>query len=192
MQRVDDLTAFAKSGRTLDLACGDYKILGAIGVDLGGLTLTGAKSSIDVAASAYNLPFQDEVFDGVICRHFLEHIDTLAVLRELNRVCRKDAELIIDIPNSLYLLIIVRAFLRIEAKPWSGVCPHIHGFGRPEIRNLLRETGFKVVGIEHYTEWRLSKEHLQAFKQLIMRFVDWAFPFFSRHLRVYAVKEVSV
>jgi ubiquinone/menaquinone biosynthesis C-methylase UbiE len=173
----------------LDLACGDYKTLGTLGVDLGSVTLTGSKSSIDVAASAYALPFQNEVFDGVICRHFLEHIDTMRVLNELNRVCKKNAKITIDIPNSLYLFILVRAFLRIEAKPWSGECPHIHIFGRPEIRNLLRETGFKTLMIEHYTEWRLSKERLQQFKQLVMRFVDGAFPFFSRHLRVYAIKE---
>ena len=55
--------------------------------------------STDVLAWGTDLPFDDEVFDGAVCLAVLEHVeDPFAVARELVRVVRGGATIIVDWP----------------------------------------------------------------------------------------------
>ncbi|MCC6503466.1 MAG: class I SAM-dependent methyltransferase [Deltaproteobacteria bacterium] len=48
----------------------------------------------------YNLPYPSDYFDQVFCIQTLEHLkDPEKVLREFDRVCKKDGVIIITIPN---------------------------------------------------------------------------------------------
>jgi len=81
--------------RILDLGCGNRKVPGSIGLDK--LQLDG----VDVVADfERGLPFKNDVFDYVIANHSLEHIrDIIGALREIWRVCKNDATVIIKVPH---------------------------------------------------------------------------------------------
>ena len=45
-------------------------------------------------------PFKDNEFDGVYTSHVLEHLDDLIrVMKELRRICKKGAEILIRVPH---------------------------------------------------------------------------------------------
>ena len=55
--------------------------------------------TVDVVCFGENLPFGDEVFDGVICLNVLEHVrDPFKVVSELLRVVKVGGKVIIDWP----------------------------------------------------------------------------------------------
>jgi SAM-dependent methyltransferase len=45
-------------------------------------------------------PFKDNTFDEIFCSHTLEHVgDLLEVMKEINRICKKNAKVIIRVPH---------------------------------------------------------------------------------------------
>ena len=60
-----------------------------------------SKKYVDLNFSLENIPFEDEVFDVIICNHILEHIpnDTKA-MKELFRVMKKGSFAILQVPFS--------------------------------------------------------------------------------------------
>lgn len=80
------------------------------------LILHGSASAI-LCGDAYNLPFDDEQFDIVICTEVLEHVkDKLGLITEMSRVLKKGGVLYLSFPNFLSL-----------RNVWSD--PHYHLFG---------------------------------------------------------------
>lgn len=74
--------AFAPSRRVLDIGAGDT-CRGSIGLDLRPAT------GVDVIGNGLELPFQNGVFDAVICYHLMEHLtpeQNQALLAEVARV----------------------------------------------------------------------------------------------------------
>ncbi|MCI5221384.1 MAG: class I SAM-dependent methyltransferase [Candidatus Electrothrix sp. AR4] len=58
-----------------------------------------ATQSPDIQADAASLPFMDASFDGVVCAEVLEHIRRPGnVLKEVHRVLRSDATLLLTVP----------------------------------------------------------------------------------------------
>ncbi len=78
----------------LDLGCGDRKKKGHFGIDKHYF------SDIDVIADIdKGLPLKDDVVDGVYSNYFLEHVaDVVSVFREIYRVCKKDARVVLTVP----------------------------------------------------------------------------------------------
>lgn len=82
--------------RTLDLGCGTSKESGAIGVDIS------LRSHADVIADfrSPHLPFRTSSVERVVMNHLLEHVyDVETFLREVHRIAKPDAEVIIRVPH---------------------------------------------------------------------------------------------
>ena len=48
----------------------------------------------------HNLPFKYNSFDAILARHVLEHVyDIEKTIREIKRVCKKNAEIFIAVPH---------------------------------------------------------------------------------------------
>ncbi|MDD5254371.1 MAG: methyltransferase domain-containing protein [Candidatus Nanoarchaeia archaeon] len=45
------------------------------------------------------LPFKNEEFDEILCKDVLEHVDYVPVLKDLNRILKKNGKLIITVPH---------------------------------------------------------------------------------------------
>lgn len=102
--------------RVLDVACGSGEWLlacsrrGAIpyGVDLSRKAIEACQSKMAngtfFAQPAETLPFENEQFDIISCLGALEHfVDPRLALREMVRVAKKDAKVLILVPNADFL-----------------------------------------------------------------------------------------
>ena len=96
----------ALHGKLLDIGCGNRpytkylpNVMCYTGVDMPG-SMHGPKHA-DVLASALALPFADASFDSLLCTEVLEHLrDPVAALREMARVARPGARLLLTVPLS--------------------------------------------------------------------------------------------
>ncbi len=100
----------------LDVACGVGEWLGACarnncsvsGVDLSAKAIGICKERLPqgdfYAQPAETLPFDDDSFDVVTCLGSLEHfVDPVSSLKEMARVARADAKIVILVPNKDFL-----------------------------------------------------------------------------------------
>jgi ubiquinone/menaquinone biosynthesis C-methylase UbiE len=94
----------------LEVGCGAGNVLQKLptghkhGIDLSFSLLMKSKKRLNggilALANAENLPFSDNTFSRVICTEVLEHvIDPKNVIKEMARVARQDAVLVLSIPN---------------------------------------------------------------------------------------------
>lgn len=125
-QKGDDLTKYLK------------KICEVITVDL-------AKNTDIRADLDRGIPVKGNSFDCIVAGEIIEHLyNTEFVLREINRVLKKDGILILSVPNI--------CSLRNRIKVLFGGLPiygakdvHIRDFNLSFIKELLIKSGFKVV-----------------------------------------------
>ena len=83
---MEDETSTVTPKRRLDLACGNNKRAGFIGVDR-----SREETQADVAhdLEVYPWPFPDSYADEVYCSHFIEHVsDLVAFINELWRILK--------------------------------------------------------------------------------------------------------
>src|SRR4030095_15154613 len=83
-------------GRVVDVACGQKKLAGAIGID------SNPRSHADVIhdLGVFPYPFNNDEFEEVLCRHVIEHVpDVLAFVNELHRITRPGGRLKIVTPH---------------------------------------------------------------------------------------------
>lgn len=88
----------------------------------------------------------DESWDVVLCCHVLEHVNDRLALKELNRILRKDGQLIIMVP-------IIEGWDRTYENPTIvskadkelhfGQYDHVRYYGR-DFRYLLKNSGFNL------------------------------------------------
>jgi SAM-dependent methyltransferase len=101
-----------RTDRLLEVGCGEggnLKLLetcaaGAVGVDYSFAKVHWASSHVGngrfVCADARQLPFRNDLFDVILCRDVLHHVeDKRAVVDELVRVCRASGRIVIIEPN---------------------------------------------------------------------------------------------
>lgn len=93
-----------------------------------------AEKKPDVVADAANMPFQDSVFDYVICSEVLEHVpDPRRVLAEIHRVLRPGGKLLATVPFLYWIHADPYDYGRYTDKFWL---------------RQLREQGFDDISIE--------------------------------------------
>lgn len=102
---------------------------------------------------ADSLPFVDDQFDCVVSIDVLEHLDDdQPFLRELGRILRPDGRAIVTVPNGDPRLLANRIKWRV------GMTPEVYGHTRagytvPELRDSVRQAGFKPVNQGGYSRF---------------------------------------
>lgn len=87
--------------KTLDVGCGRNKTEGAIGIDFCGNT----DADVVHDLNTFPWPFSDDIFEKVIMKNVIEHLDSIInVMEEIHRISKDGAEVIITTPHfsSLY------------------------------------------------------------------------------------------
>lgn len=89
-------------------------------------------SPVDVVADGLCLPFRDSVFDGALLKDVIEHVlDAIALLREVGRVCRPGAVIVITTPRA------------VPRAVWDDPT-HIRGFTASALTSALELAGWTV------------------------------------------------
>lgn len=146
----------------LDLGCGDGRfakiVYGKRGIEVG---LDPNPKEIEKArkTQAYKelvisygdkMPFSDQTFNSVLANSVLEHVTCLdSVLKETNRVLKKDGLFVLTVPNPLvsqyqFWSKFIPGYARFKEKLWR----HINYFGEDQWRQRLEKAGFKIEKIE--------------------------------------------
>lgn len=123
----DFIKRYKNDGLVLDIGCGPspYKryFPNRIGLD------TASKDGVDVVATIYELPFENEKFDIILCTEVLEHLNSPeSAIKEIARVLKKEGVLILttrflfplhDVPDDYYRY--TKYGLRYLFKDWEIV-----------------------------------------------------------------------
>jgi SAM-dependent methyltransferase len=107
----------------------------------------------DVKADICNLPFEDNLYDIILCNHVLEHIpDDTKAMQELYRVLKPGGMGIFQIPQDLTRTTTFADDTIVDEKERAkifGQYDHVRIYGR-DYFDKLRSIGFKVIE-EDYT-----------------------------------------
>ncbi len=156
----------AGCGRTLPLLM-KYapKVWYAVGVDLVTPSEKKIRRTPVVRGDLANFPFRDQVFDIVVSRSVIEHLERPAtVFREFNRVLRPRGKLIFTTPNRYYYSCLIAGLIPFSVKGmymrWlfeDDGYDHFPVYYRANtpaaFKRLAREAGFallRVEAIRHY------------------------------------------
>jgi O-antigen biosynthesis protein len=144
-----------RSGRTLDLGCGDGRLTveldadSLVGADVSAVALERARRRLPEARLVElqpdePLPFSDSEFDLVLCAETLEHVrDVQLLLSEARRVLRPGGRLALTTPahgRAAGLAVLMLGFER----RFDPLSPHVRFFSAHSLRRLLLELGFEV------------------------------------------------
>jgi len=114
---------FRKEDTILDLGCGEGFLISMLpevknimGVDISKVALERAKKLLKnkrnvqiQLGDAQNLEFKNESFDKIVCSEVLEHLpNPVNVIKEMNRLVKKDGLAIISVPDEKRLKIIMK------------------------------------------------------------------------------------
>lgn len=94
------------------------------------------------------LPFPDDTFDRIICSEVLEHIpDDTAALRELFRILKPGGRLAATVPTWFPEKVCWALSEEYHAPFVEG--GHVRIFGEPELRQKMRDAGFRPRDSHH-------------------------------------------
>lgn len=128
-----------------------------IGVDINLQSVLKHRLSDTLVGDGQKLPFQDCIFDAILCLEVLEHIHCPEkILKEFYRVLHPEGELIITTPNAFAWWNVIRYWLlgslksrtqRAVYKGYLGAPDHIRFYDPLSLMNILQENGFETVEI---------------------------------------------
>ncbi len=98
-KRLDALVApYASDGRVLEIGSYGRPGYGSYFPNRTGIDIKSGPG-VDVVASVYELPFQDEEFDVVLCMSVLEHLkEPVRAISEMRRCLKRGGRIIISVP----------------------------------------------------------------------------------------------
>ncbi len=158
-KKADSLIpAKKRNGIILDIGCGNfpYFLLNTafrrkIGIDK--IIKNKQKNieiiKIDIEKINY-LPFKDEKIDIVTSLAVFEHIERdkiLKIIKEINRILKKDGILILTTPN-FFSDFILKLLAKLKILSYEEIIEHKKLFSKTELINLLVKGGFDRKKIE--------------------------------------------
>lgn len=176
-----------KGLRVLEIACGTGILVSwlaergahVVGCDISEQALgrarargTGEYAGCDI----HRLPFRDQEFDVVVCCETLEHtLDPDAALRELRRVAKPGASLLLTTPSYLnsYGLYWIYLWLRGRTYGAAGVQPIDHAFFSVAVARRVRRCGFRIRSSEGFGYYLLPARKRLEFIERSPRFRRW-------------------
>lgn len=98
-----------------------------------------------VVCDVHKLPFPNNYFDLIVCYETIEHvIDPFQVFKELQRVAKKDASIIIAMDSGNLLFRIVWFFWEnTKGRVWKGA--HLHPFNHKQLEKLIKKIKFNKI-----------------------------------------------
>lgn len=91
---------------------------------------------------SYNLKLKNSEFDYILCFETLEHVDKPDIfLKEMSRVLKKDGEILITTPNTLWEFV---HWAADRMKIHFGEGPH-RFISRGELKRIMRQANFKII-----------------------------------------------
>lgn len=171
--------------KVLEVGCGNGYYLSLLnrlgidlsltGIDIDELALKDAKKFINdnkvkvIMADASKIPFPGKTFDKIVMSEVIEHVmDEETVLKEVNRVLKKDGILALTTNNIDYPFLwdpvnwILQHFFHTHIKSgfWAGIWnQHDRLYKECHIKQLVKDSGFNVEQIEPLTSWCLPFNH---------------------------------
>jgi len=162
VKRVED--NIGKRGKVVDVGCGNGDFLGlmkskgwqCLGIEISNLMSQHAMQKYGLHVfngelEEANLP-QDSV-DVITFWHSFEHLhDPIRVLRESYRILKKNALIIILVPNiESYEFMILK-----EKWPHLDVPRHLYHWSAKTLANLLKKAEFREIQLFHFTKLTIS------------------------------------
>lgn len=162
-RRIQHLEKFKRTGRLLDVGCGEGLFLEVAkrrgwqtaGTEISGFAAEHAAKAAECEVFHGELPdapFTDGAFDLVTLWHVLEHVrDPLAYLTEARRILAGDGVLVVAVPNLNNIL--MKAVYRLfKGKPLRLYEPdekelHLFHFSSRTVPLCLKKAGFRIVRI---------------------------------------------
>ena len=138
---------YVSDKRVLDIACGDGTYLkqfgnNSLGIDISDPNLIKCQSiGLKVSKADLNsiFPIKDNSFDTVYCSNILEHVDSpMFMLRESNRVLKKDGILVLCVPNEDSIIHWFYDYFEPNGR-------HLYSFSINNLIALMRETDFDII-----------------------------------------------
>lgn len=120
-----------------------------------------------VGGNAFSLPFPDGTFDIVFHQGLLEHFrekEAANLLKENIRVLKKDAILLVDVPQRYHIYTVMKHILIAMDKWFAG---WEREFSIPELEKLLRSLG--VVPYYRYGEWMYPSLMYRVTREALMK-----------------------
>jgi ubiquinone/menaquinone biosynthesis C-methylase UbiE len=158
-------------GRLLDCGCGEGHLLSQVngieyGVDLSDVSLERARErnpDADIRkADICSLPFDDELFEIVICSEVLEHIDNYRkAISEIVRVAKSGGRIIITVPNERNWTIGRLAMLRFPIRTEE----HINSFKYEDIVECVGFAPRKVIYVPLNINYQLALTQIFEFEK---------------------------
>lgn len=99
-----------------------------------------------VNADAQFLPFKNNIFDGIISHHVIEHIEDDALfIKEVKRTLKAGGFAILGTPNRKRLVrVLIEIFAGERKFPWRE---HKREYTKEELLNLAKNANFKSVRV---------------------------------------------
>jgi SAM-dependent methyltransferase len=95
----------------------------------------------------HKLKFKKESVDTVVMGNVLEHVENPSdVLRQINKMLKKDGKLVLSIPNATFWWAIVHNILYKFIRD-QDVGVHLNSWGKLDLIRLLKVNGFEVENV---------------------------------------------
>jgi len=160
------LHVLSRIGSTLNLFGSDYDRRSLAAAKR---NLKGKKIKLSFGDLMKKLPFKSDYFDKIIISEVAEHLpDDTKGLMEVFRVLKKDGVLCLTVPNHNYPIFwdplnwFLEHFFKIhiESGFWAGLWNmHIRLYTPDQIKNVVKNAGFKIMSIQSPTFWTIPFGH---------------------------------
>ena len=158
-----------KSKHTLDIGCdtGIYTceflqrgVREVVSIDLDYQSLTVARENIQtfgfnaspLHSDAQYLPFRGNSFDQVLCLMVMEHVkNPTLLLSEISRILEPGGQLILSVPNELYL---AKPIIPYDFSEILNIIGHKHaGYYLEDLRKFFINNGFMIQEYYYYNKF---------------------------------------